>query len=285
MQGFEVVAILLLFGCAMARNLIMRPAAIHFPGKATPAFSGIWMLLASFCLLPFYYPLLLEALPSIQTNPAIVLVSFAKGLFLWGSITLTQIIRRHSSSSAAFRSLLTVGLLAIFNAGLGEVLNFWQWSSVIVLSILGAAFLLHGHLKQLPQQAKYLFTILVFISALPGMTDQIVITQTNWYVQFILSTISLCIISAVINRDLSVFKKAFSHKVCFMAGATWGVTEVIILMLLVTYVPVTVGAAAMAMSVPTVMLISSLRWKEGRWWEQALFGSTAYVAAIPLFIL
>ena len=274
----------ILFLCVLARGLTLRGIAKELNAKDNVTALTLWQFLFVLIMTPFCYPLLLDAMPTLLAHPWIFAVALLKGVVLWGGLFMMQFIRRESTSASEFRGPLSLGFLAIVNSFLGEDLSQMQWISVGALWMLGVLFTLRGHLSTLPPVYLIVFCIFVINGCLPGATDQIVITQTNWYVQLLGSTISMVCVAAILNRRSSIWVQAFTQPKAMLAGGCWGATEVIILMLLVAWVPVTMGVMAMSMASPTLMLIASLKWNEGNWRQQLAFGSAAYVAILPLIL-
>jgi len=83
---------------------------------------------------------------------------------------------------------------------------------------------------------------------------------------------------------LQDMRRTVTKKEGVVAGVVWGVTEITILSIFVTHLPVTMGAMAMMLSVPVVMVSSSVLWGEGKWQQQAIFGVLTYIAVIPMIL-
>lgn len=283
MESTQLLAMVLLFCCTLVRPFAMRGAALHFNPFQATFVTGVFMCIVSAALWPLYAPVFHEHAPTLLASPTIILMSVIKGVSLCGTIAMMQVLRRYAAGSAEFRGPLTLGLMAICNAFLGENLNTAQWASVAILSALGVLFVLRGGLACLSLRHKILFACLVLVGVIPGMADQIVMTQTHWYIQLMFSGMGVLVSSIIFARGRGL-RAATQSLACLKAGSVWVVTEVLILMMLVTYVPVTVGGMAMMMSVPTIMLIGSLRWQDGNWRMQTAFGALAYMAVMPIFI-
>ncbi len=275
----QLIVMLILFLCAFSRPIVLRPVAKMRRAGDAAYFIGLWMCIGALVMMPFYWE---ETVYASTLSPVIWLVSFFKGFTLWSTIVIMQKIRTHSSSSAEFRGMMTIAVLACMNMFLGEALSGLQWMSVGLLFMLGLFFTVKGHLSELPREYKLLFFLLIFISALPGVTDQIVLSEAHWYVHFALSGLGIFLTSLFIGRSRMPILERLSDKSAMIAGITWLISEAIILSLLVTYIPVTLAVMAMTMSVPLTMLISSVFWGEGRWQQQALIGGLSYLAVLPI---
>jgi hypothetical protein len=277
----QLIVMFILLLCAFSRPIVLRPVAKMRRAGDAAYFIGLWMCIGALVMLPLFWN---EVVYASKLSPFIWLVSLFKGFTLWACIVLMQMIRTHSSSSAEFRGMMTIGILACMNIYFGEVLSLLQWLSVGLLFVLGVVFTLKGHLSSLPAKYKWMFLALIFISALPGVTDQIVLTKAHWYIHFALSGVGIFITSLFYGRSRMSLRERFSDKSAMLAGITWLVSEAIILSLLVTYIPVTLGVMAMTMSVPLTMLVSAVFWDEGHWKEQVLIGGVSYLAILPIIL-
>lgn len=282
MLSSQIVVMLILFLCAFSRPLVLRPVARMRRAGDTAYFIGMWMCIGACLMLPLFKA---EVLAALKVSPFIWMLSFMKGILLWCTIVLMQKIRAESSSTAEFRGMMTVGVLACVNVFLGEALSLVEWLSVAALFILGALFIWKGHLSKLHKRYKGMFAALVLISALPGVTDHLVLTEVHWYVHFSLSGFGIWLTSVCFNRDRMPMRARLADKHAMVAGCVWLVSEAIILSLLVTYIPVTLGVVSMTMSVPLTMLVSALSWGEGRWQEQAFIGGLSYLAVLPIVLM
>lgn len=280
-----LLAMFALFACMVVRPVVFRPLAIGRRAGDSSTIVACWMLVGSIVLLPIQFPLIEAAIPTLEAKPWLILLGFAKGFVIWLVILLDQYMRKVSSSSAVFKGFPALALLAMVNVGfLGEVLNLWQWFSVLSLAALGLAYALRGHLSSLSGTYKLLFLLLILLSVLPGIADVLVIGQTNWYVQFVTSSFGLIFPVLLNKRSRNLIKVAFTKRDCAIMGSVFLITEIIILFLLVTHISVTMGVLAMRLAIPSTMLISALLWQEGRWQSQLLFGVLAYLCTLPIIL-
>ncbi len=283
MDSTQLLVMVLLFGCTLVRPFAMRGAALQFTPFQTTFVTALGMCLATIALWPFYATTFQQHSATLLASPLIILISLLKGVSLCITIAIMQVLRRKAAGSAEFRGPLTLGLMAVCNAFLGEQLTTAQWLSVSALTGLGVLFVLRGGLACLSRKHKMMFILLVLVGVIPGMADQVVMTQTHWYIQLMFSGVGVLLSSIAFSRGHGLLA-AVKSTACLKAGGIWVITEIFILMMLVTYVPVTVGAMAMMMSVPTIMLIGSLRWQDGNWRMQTMFGALAYMAVVPIII-
>lgn len=284
MSEKQLLLMFILFLCALVRPFVMRRCAVTLDAKVAPTFISFWILIACALIYPFFSEMLHTGLPIIQERPVLLLIGLAKGVSLWGIVVVGQKMLAVSSSSNAYRAPLAIGLIAIGAYFQGEVLNTAQWFAVGALFFLGIIFMKKGHISTLPKGYRRMFVFSILLAVLPAMCDQAVIPHTNWYTQLFLSGIAMFACSAVLCRSPKVLFKQVASSKAMIAGPIWALSEVVILMIIVTHVPVTMAILAMTMTVPTMMVVSSLMWKEGNWIQQGAFGVAAYAATIPMII-
>lgn len=280
-----ILPMFLLFLCALVRPIVFRAVAVGRRSGDSCTILACWMFIGTFLLFPFHKDLLIDAWPTLEAKPWLAFVSIAKGGIIWLIVFGQQYMRKVSTSSAEFKGFPALALIALINVILlGEILSFAQWLSVLGLALLGLIYAWRGHLATLPKPYAWIFVALVVLGALPASSDVLVIGQTNWYVQFAFSSFGFLTGVLMNKRSRNFIKIAFTKRDCLIMGSTFLITEVIILVLLVTHIPVTIGALSMRLAVPSIILISSLLWHEGRWQSQLLFGVLAYLTLLPIFL-
>jgi hypothetical protein len=265
----------LFFLMAIGRSLTMRQCSVYSTPSATVLLQGNMLLFSVVLTFPFLGHHLLAVTDVLIAKPWIALISMAKGLFFWLFMTTSQQLRKHSNSSTEFRAPLKIALVAIINSFLGEALPTHVWIAIFVLLFIGAVFALRGHIASAPPVAKMLFFVSTLLGVFFGVSDQVVIPNTNWYTHLCFSALGFALCGWLFcPRPVGWVKQTFQGWNLF-AGLFFVVTEFIILLLLVTYIPVTMAAIAGFLAMPFLMLFSSLMWKEGCWRNQLVFGGSA----------
>lgn len=274
-----------LFALAFVRALYMRQQAlVSTPFESCNSIGG-WYVLAPILLLPIF----MEEAQAVQAilvdNPYLILLGLLKGAGFWGLIYCGQIIRRTSNSSAGFFGFLCIGVIAAGNAIFGEELTLPQWFSVSALFAIGLYFYFKGHLSTQTPFVKLLFLIQVCIGSMFGLVDHFFLTHCHWYGLVFLSGVGMLTTACLFGRRSSfqVFMAPFKWNTAGL-GVFQTATEMVILSLFVTYIPVTLGWVAMTLAAVAVMVVAAVYWGEGRWQQQLAVGGTSYAAVLPIVL-
>jgi hypothetical protein len=281
----QIFCLIILFVIANIRPLFYRHSAIHSHPTTTISIVSIWSLFGLILLYPFYGHMFFEAIPILMDKPYLIFLGLSKGCVLWCLGYIGQHLRRQSSSSCAYAKQISIAGVAIINSFQGEVLHLPQWSAVIALAILGIVFGYKGHISSLSKEYKIIFMAMVVLCIVPASVDHAVISQTNWYTLMVLMVAAKIAITFFKLDGVEDVKQLFVGNSKVALGVMMLVTEIAIMMILVTHVPVTMAILTMSLSVPTMMVVSSLLWKEGHWKQQATFGALGYAAMLPMVLL
>ncbi len=261
-----------------------RQAFVMTPAEACASIGG-WMLIVSLLIYPLFKDMADSAFASLAETPYLIALGLLKGFGFWGMNFAGQTVRKTSNSSAGFYSFICIGLIAIGNSIFGEELSVFQWGSVVVLTLTGLYFTFRGHLNTQPFFIQLMFMAMVSIGCMFGMIDHYFLTHANWYGLLLLTGVGMTFSSCVLGRmPLRGVARCVLGRQTMCIGILLAFSEVMILSILVTHLPVTLAWVAMALVGPVVMVISSLLWGEGRWQEQLLVGGISYAAAIPIAI-
>ncbi len=285
MSELQIICLIILFAIANMRPLMFRNCSVKSNPLSTTSMISIWYFIGVVLLYPFYGNMLHEAIPVIIEKPYLLLIGFSKGAGLWLAGYIGQYLRSQSNSSCAYAKQVSIGGVAVINAMQGEVLIMPQWIAVVALVILGIIFTYKGHISELSRKYQLSFLAMIGLSIIPSTADYAVISQTNWYIMMLTVSSAMMLITVFKLKNISEIKKLFTSKDDLRLGAFMLVTEIAIMMILVTYVPVTMAVLVMSLSVPTMMVISSLLWKEGNWKHQFAFGCFGYIAMLPMVLM
>lgn len=280
-----LIVIFALFSIAIGRAFAFK----FCTGMTTPVqislLGGAFSIIAVACVYPFFGDLLKADIPLLIENPLLIGLGLLKGVGLFGGIYWAQVIREHSVSAAEYRIFIAIGILSVGNSFLGESLSIIQMFSAMALGVLGIYFCLRGHIREAPLRVQAIFFISTLVMSTYGMMDQIYLTKVSWYSYAILTAICIFVCAIIAGGKVKDLGFMMVHPSTIIAGLLWGFGDIVILATFVTYVPVTVGVASLALGVPFIMLVSAFVWKEGNWKQQAIIGILSYLAALPLILL
>lgn len=281
----QFVLVLVLFLIVVFRTISMRRLA-HAQSPYVSCFTiGSWMLIVAALVYPLFQNVADAAFMNLSSSYLLLFVGLLKGVLFWVISYAGQFVRRTSSSSASFFGFVSLGFVAVGNFFMGEVLSALQWLSVVSLWLMGFYFVLRGHLSSQPLTVRLMFAAMVLVAICFGYIDHYFLSHSNWYGLLLLTGVGLTS-SSIFARWLKVYslKDAFMAPQSWRTGGLFAVTEIAILAILVTYLPVTVGVVAMTLAGPVMMVFASVFWGEGCWKQQLMVGSLSCLAAVPILI-
>lgn len=216
---------------------------------------------------------------------SIILLSVFKGIFLWGIISLEQIVLKESVSSASFITFpsLALGSLTL-NFFFGESLSFFHLAMIISIGFLGFIFLMVGHAKELHRNGKLALLGILVLNAYCIISDHVVISKTNWYIHLTVTTLFFFLMSFAIGVSKEEWKQTLTRSEAITAGLVFVVSEFYLIATMVTFLPVSYAVLASQLPLPFIMVLSSFLYGEDKWHEQAIFGGLAFALAIPLIL-
>lgn len=243
------------------------------------------MLIVALVSYPFFQNLAKDVVFALRDNSLLLFVGLLKGGLFWCMSYAGQFVRRTSNSTAMFFPFIAIVLVALGNSFMGEALSRFQWFSVVALSLIGLYFSLRGHLSTQSLAVRLLFVMMVVIGAIFGFIDHYFLSRASWYGLLLLTGLGLVGSSVLASYFMNIsYKKAMFAPLSWKTGLLFGVTEVVILAILVTHLPVTVGMVAMMLAGPFMMIVASLIWGGGSWRQQLFVGSVSYVSALPIVL-
>lgn len=284
MTELQILCLFILFAIANIRPVFYRHSSLYSNPTTTMSVISMWGFVGVIILIPFYGDMFVESIPTLLDNPYLILLGLSKGATIWCLGYIGQQLRKKSNSSCAYSKQISIAGVAIVNSLQGEVLHIPQWGAVIALTTLGLMFGYRGHISELSNKYKLIFVAMVILSIVPSTVDYAVISQTNWYTLMVLMVASQVVITLFKANKASDIAELFTVKRSVALGAMTVITEIAIMMILVTHVSVTMAVLTMSLSVPTMMIISSLFWKEGCWKQQCAFGFLGYAAMLPMVL-
>ncbi len=275
----------LLFLLTIGLLLTLKICSVQIDHRTAPIFISLWTLLGAAAAAPRYGHLLRPGWEKMAAEPYLLALCVAKGAFLYLLLVISQELMKESLSSRHYVTPLSVGLVAVVNAALGEHLTPKEWFSALGLCALAVGFFFKGHLSDLSRQGKTTYVKLVAISVLLAAFDHVLIGRTNWYAMLVVSNVTLLGLSLLLNRaETAVLRDALFHKSAALAGVFYMAAEIVKDYQEVTINPVSVVVTVQAATKPVILILAAILWKERTVREQMVWGVLAFIVTLPLFL-
>lgn len=284
MTLFQLFIGFLLLISWVIRPLLYKPIAEYFPAKQSATFTSFWLVFS----LILTYPILGHFLQFDGNNALFspyILISVYKGVALFYFVTLQQIINKKSLSSSVFLSFIAMALGSLVNnLFFAENLGITKVFCICGFGILGILFLYKGDAKRLSHKDIIFFFIATIIMASFSISDHIAIPKVGWYAHLLVSSIIMCLSCFLYKISRLAFKMVFKDKRTILAGVFYAVTEFLVIYASINILPVSIVALFLRLSVPIVMIVSALRYKEQNLKNQLIFGILAILLALPIIL-
>jgi hypothetical protein len=274
-----------LFLLTIGLLVALKLCSLKLDHRTAPLFISGWTLLGAAAVSPYYGHLLVPGWQAMTAHPSYLLLAVLKGVLLYALFVVSQALMKTSLSSRHYVTPLSIGVLTLANAFLGEHLKPHEWFSALGLCALATGFFFKGHLADLDRRARFSYLFLVLLSAYLGTIDQVVTKNANWFTLLLVSNLVLFFFSLAVNaRNLTVLKPALTHPGAALAGIVYAATELVKFYQQVSINPVSVVVTVQAMTKPVILLLSALIWKERTVKEQLAWGLLAFLITLPLFL-
>ena len=284
MTLFQLFIGFLLLISWVIRPLLYKPIAEYFPAKQSATFTSFWLVFS----LILTYPILGHFLQFNGNNALFspyILISVYKGVALFYFVTLQQIINKKSLSSSVFLSFIAMALGSLVNnLFFAENLGITKVFCICGFGILGILFLYKGDAKRLSHKDIIFFFIATIIMASFSISDHIAIPKVGWYAHLLVSSIIMCLSCFLYKISRLAFKMVFKDKRTILAGVFYAVTEFLVIYASINILPVSIVALFLRLSIPIVMIVSALRYKEQNLKNQLIFGILAILLALPIIL-
>jgi len=230
-----------LFALTIGLLVTLKLCSLQLDHRTAPLFTSFWTLLGMAVVSPLYGHLLAPGWRAMTGHPLFLALAVVKGLLLYALFVVSQALMQRSLSSRHYVTPLSIGLLTLGNAFLGEHLKPHEWFSALGLCALATGFFLKGHLSDLDRRARFSYLFLVVLSAGLGTIDQTVTKGTNWYALLLVSNVALFTFSLGLSlNNLAIVRAAFLHRSAALAGFFYAATELVKFYQQVTINPVSV---------------------------------------------
>jgi hypothetical protein len=269
------------FLLAVFNPLFAKVTAHQLDPDAAPIYISVWTFLGLAITYPFFAELLVP-IELARSAPIVFLFAVLKGPLLWLAAVIHQKVRRESLSTSHYALPVGLALIVLGNAALGETLHGITFLSAIALSLLGVLFVSSGPGKVLSSRGRIKFIYLVLLLVLLGMIDRFVLAGSNWYLLLCVSNLTLLITALLFTKAKSTWVSSFTNRAGIACGLTFVLYELIKFYPMVTKIPVSVITSVEVSTIPVVLILSSIVWKEGTVRSQLVWGLTSLVLMVPI---
>ncbi len=211
-------------------------------------------------------------------------ISFFKGFLLYNAIQQMQIMKKQSLSSAVFMPVVAMGFGSLANSFLGEQLTLIQYYALVGLAFISLIFMYLGHFRELNREGHIAFILSIIIGVSMMASDQYSIPRTNWFSHIFFT--SLCfLLCFLFNRNLKKdIKIIFGSKLLLIGAVVWAIREYTIIYAMIEIMPVSIAVFFINLSIPFMMLLSAIKYKEASWKEQISFGILMTIFAVMIVL-
>jgi len=285
MTWFQLFIGFLLLLSWVGRPLLYKPIAEYFPAKQSVTFTSFWLILG----LILTYPILGDLLEFNNQNALsspYILISVYKGVSLFYFVTLQQVINKKSMSSSVFLSFIAMALGSLINnLFFHENLGVIKVLCICGFGVLGILFLQKGDAKRLSHKDVMFFFIATVIMASFAISDHVAIPKVGWYAHLLVSSVAMFLICLLYPVSRKAFRLVLNDRRVVYAGVFYTVSEFLVIYASINILPVSVVAVFLRLSVPVVMVISAIKYKEQNIKNQLGFGIIAILLALPIILI
>lgn len=282
MSAYVLLGLLVVL--TISSSIAYKVASSRLDHNTAPIYTSLWVIIGLLLVFPAFKQLFFDGLITIKVAPFLLLLLLAKGIFLWALFYNRLILTEKSLSAGIYFLPTALGFIAVINSFLGEQLKTLEWVVALGLCFLGGAFALRGHLQELGFQGRILFFKLVAISIVLATLDQLILTETNWYILLLITNIFMLGVCFVRKLSIETWRSALLRKEAFLAGSVFSVGELFKFYLMVSILPMSVVISAQVATIPVVLILSALIWGERSWKEQFLWGILSTGLLLLLFL-
>lgn len=235
-----------------------------------------------------------EFIPFFAKGSEIIIpltASLLKGFAMYVAvINFSKISGKSLSTSSFISSTNFVICSTIIMMIFGDNINLWDIASVVTIGLVGFVFSIKGHGKVLNKQDKIAYLIIIACNIICMVSDRITAVGYSWAVHLTVSGLTWFSIGAALrlvgkhknNKNrFSVLKdkSLLSLGFVFLSG------EILLMYFIQNlFKGVIAPAIFMLAATPITMMISALKYHEGKWYEQLIF-SICMILPVITFIL
>ena len=129
------------------------------------------------------------------------------------------------------------------------------------------------------------FFIATVIMASFAISDHVAIPKVGWYAHLLVSSVAMFLICLLYPVSRKAFRLVLNDRRVVYAGVFYTVSEFLVIYASINILPVSVVAVFLRLSVPVVMVISAIKYKEQNIKNQLGFGIIAILLALPIILI
>lgn len=260
-----------------ARLKDCNPSEINFT-------SSIWMLAGSLGIIFLLWNSEFKPFFAQGKNAILPLsMSMLKGILLYLIVTSLAQISKNSVSSGTFAMSSSLPISSIIvMLFFGEELSSFDIIAVLLIGLVSLFYFLRGMTNGLSREDKISYIALIIYVTLITISDRISGVNQSWAVHLTASTIVWLLIGYIkpfFGKTRDALKiSSLLKKPLIILGVVYLIGEILIIYSMQNiFSGVVMPSIFIRVATPITMLIASLRYGEGRWQDQAVFGGLILV--------
>ncbi len=263
-------SIVLLFAC---RPFVYKPASKSLDPAVSSYFTSVWCLILSLPTIPFCWQYFFIQDRFVFFTQGIIF-PLLKGVSLYWFMKFNQIVNKENTSGSVFWGVISLALAALVTTFVFHVpLSNLRLLIILFIGSVGILFFICGEGKNLSLQGKKAFTGLILCAALNNICDTLSIKYTNWYVLYMVPTITMMLCSIINTGKKISLGSFFTTRHILYAGLIYAVGEIILIFSMQYFFPVLVAVFLVRFAQSLDLILAYHIEKEGKIGTQYLFAT------------
>lgn len=266
------------------KAISIKPCSKKLPFDIISLYMGFLTTLFCIVSFPFFKD---KFISDFNIYNIAILFCVIKGFLLAYHFRISQELSKETASSRTMVGLVALGFIAFINMNFfGEILSNKQIIVCSLIFIIGILFYFKGHINKTTKRSHFCFLLLITTSVILSVLDHVVLGYIgiNWYTYLFISSFIMFLFGLKNKKKMDIkVKEIITNKILNIAVGIAVFSEIFLMYIRVTYIPVSQVQIATIMSVPFIMVYMSLKWNEGKIKNQAIFGVISSMVAICYF--
>lgn len=268
-----------------ARYILNKEARLRDCNPSEISFViSLWMLLGSIGIIFLLWES--EFQPFFAQGRGAILplsVSMLKGILLYLIVTSLAQISKNSISSGTFAMSSSLPISSIIvMLFFGEELSYFDIIAVLLIGLISFLYFLRGMTDKLTKEDKISYIALLVYVTLITVSDRVSGVNQSWAVHLTASTmvwLAMGYIKPFFNKSKEIINfSSLTKKPLIILGVTFLLSEILIIYSMQNiFSGVVMPSIFIRVSTPITMLVASLKYGEGKWQDQAVFGGLILV--------